>query len=279
MPLAFVAIGLAVVAFVLWLSAMGKSKNLSTRVASLLVENSALADEKRQAAEQQRKNQTVFDKRSEEVTELRKEIGALKKKNFTLQEEAKKSKTSFEAKIEEREKLLTGRPAFESAPVVEKPRPAAVVAAAPAPAPAPVAAPVSAPADSALLSRVEAMGRDNAELSAKVNELASVVREGTGEMRRMKKRIDDYRRADVVTKSKLDVLNDKLGTMGRRYYDAVSELAHLKGEVAPGKPELGIEASQASENPAAENTAAENTAADAPFTSEDEPSQAGRISH
>lgn len=267
MPFAFIAIGVAVVAVVLWMAALSKSKSLSSRVASLLVDNAALHEQQKQLAEQQRKTQAVFDKRSEEVLELRKDVAALKKKNFTLQEESKKSKTSFEAKIEEREKLLTQRPAFEAAPV-EKAKPVAAPVAAPVEArPAPVTAEADESArraESELSRRVESLARENAALSAKVAELSNAMRDGSGEMRRMKKRIDDYRRADNVTKSKLDVLNDKLGTMGRRYYDAVSELAQLKGEVAPTRGTLGIEATQS---------------ADAPFekaSTDDESSQAGQ---
>lgn len=246
---------------------MAKSKSLSTRVASLLVEMQALNDQQKAANEQQRKNQAVFDKRSEEVTELRKEIGALKKKNFTLQEDAKKSKSSFEAKIEEREKLIHGRPAFETAePTATKKETPTATAPVATPAPVAAPAPVSAKADEELVRKVEALAADNASLSAKVGELIAAAREGNGELRKLKRRIDDYRRADSVTKGKMDVLTDKLGTLGRRYYDAVSELAHLKGEVGPTTRELGIEVSQASEAPAF--TSSES--------SEDEQSQAER---
>ncbi|MEZ0310560.1 MAG: hypothetical protein ACAI38_02240 [Myxococcota bacterium] len=249
MPIAFAALALAVIAFVLWLSGLSKAKASSARVASLLVENAALQEQLKHTAAEQKKNTKLLDQRGEELTEIKKEIGALKKKNFALQEDAKKTKSSFEAKLEEREKQLVARPAFEH---VEEDKPRAMKtesSKAKADDGAPIAEvrepsadkPAAASADSELTRKLENVTRENGELATRLGKLESDLRDALGEQRRMKKKVDDYRRADLVTKSRVEVLNDKLGTIGRQYYDAVSELAALKGESAPPAPRAPAE--------------------------------------
>jgi DNA repair exonuclease SbcCD ATPase subunit len=235
MQLAFIALAAAVVAIILWLASLTKAKALNARVNSLLVENASLAEAQKSLSEQQRKSAKLLETRTEEVTELKKEIGALKKKNFSLQEDAKKSKTSYEAKLEEREKAMVARPAFEEALPRAKPVKAEPSQAAPVPAPTPAPAPAVS-ADAELAKKLDHLVKDNSELIATVAELKNDLRNTSADMRRMKKRVDDYRRADLVTKNRTDLLADKLGTMGRQYYDAISELAALKGEVKPPVP-------------------------------------------
>ena len=45
-----------------------------------------------------------------------------------------------------------------------------------------------------------------------------------------------------MTKNKTGVLEDKLLTLGRQYYDAISEIALLKGDVKPPRPRTLVEA-------------------------------------
>jgi hypothetical protein len=56
------------------------------------------------------------------------------------------------------------------------------------------------------------------------------------EVKKLRRRSEDLRRIDIINRSKQELLQDKLHTMGRRYYDAISELAMLRGEVAPPPP-------------------------------------------
>ena len=262
MPIAFAALALAVVAFVLWLSGLSKAKASSARVASLLVENGSLQEQLKNSAADQKKMAKLLEQRSDELTEIKKEIGALKKKNFALQEEAKKTKTSFEAKLEEREKQLVARPAFEDAddrpktmkaegskaegrkahaegraPMSESRPPVSEGRAPNADDGRPMTGePAAAQADSELSRKLENVTRENAELATRMGKLESDLRDALAEQRRMKKKVDDYRRADLVAKSRVELLNDKLGSIGRQYYDAVSELAALKGQSAPPAP-------------------------------------------
>ena len=47
----------------------------------------------------------------------------------------------------------------------------------------------------------------------------------------MQRKVEGYRRVDIITKGKMEILEDRITQLGRQYYDAVSELAVLKGEV------------------------------------------------
>ena len=53
------------------------------------------------------------------------------------------------------------------------------------------------------------------------------------DMRQAARRMEGFRRIDILTKNKLELAEDKLAQLGRDYYDAISELAALKGEVVP----------------------------------------------
>jgi chromosome segregation ATPase len=284
MPIAFAALALAVIAFVLWLSGLSKAKAASARVASLLVENASLQEQVKQIGAEQKKSAKLLEARSDELTEIKKEIGALKKKNFALQEDAKKTRTSFEAKLEEREKQLVARPAFEHveeekpkgmkgegskaegrkadhrSPTADSRMPMADGRSLMADGREPTSdKPATASADNELARKLENVTRENTELATRLGKVESDLRDALGERRRMKKKVEDYRRADLVAKSRVDVLNDKLGSMGRQYYDAVSELAALKGESAPPAPRPPAEktaeakASEASSEPADED--------------------------
>lgn len=265
MPIAYVALALAVIAFVLWLTGLSKAKASSARVASLLVENASLQEQVKSLSADHKKSTKLLAERSEELTEIKKEIGALKKKNFALQEDAKKNKSSFEAKLEEREKQLVARPAFEHmdepkgkkaegrapkaddrGPSADGRKPIADDRLAMAESRAPMAdersqGGLTASADAETSRKLESLTKDNADLAGRLAKLESELRDAVGDQRRMKKKMDDYRRADTVAKSRLELLNDKLGSMGRQYYDAISELAALKGESAPPAPRAPAE--------------------------------------
>ena len=56
------------------------------------------------------------------------------------------------------------------------------------------------------------------------------------ELRQLHRRVEGLRRIDLITKGKIELLEDKVRGLGRQYYEAVSELAALKGEVVPPRP-------------------------------------------
>ena len=52
-------------------------------------------------------------------------------------------------------------------------------------------------------------------------------------LEQLQKRVEAYRRIDFIHKKEIELVQDKLQTMGRQYYQAVSEVAALKGTVPP----------------------------------------------
>ena len=56
------------------------------------------------------------------------------------------------------------------------------------------------------------------------------------ELKDARYRLERYRRIDLIKQREHELVDDRLLTMGRLYYDVVSEMAALKGEVVPPKP-------------------------------------------
>ena len=56
------------------------------------------------------------------------------------------------------------------------------------------------------------------------------------EVRRHKRLAERLRRVDVVNRGRMALLEDKLATARRQHYEAISELAALRGEVHPPRP-------------------------------------------
>jgi hypothetical protein len=61
------------------------------------------------------------------------------------------------------------------------------------------------------------------------------MRADRSEHKKLERYVESLRRITVVSKSKVELLEDKLAHLGRQYYEAVSELAALKGEVGPAQ--------------------------------------------
>lgn len=191
---------------------------------------------------QQKKQVKDADTKKEELAELKKEAGALKKKLFLTQEEQKKAQARHAEELGDARRSAASRPAFAEpvpvrpAPPEEKKKPQAQVE---------VAVP-----DPALVSELSLLRASHDELATKLNnkfqellvlksESATQQATQNADIRWLQKRIEDYRRIDLVGKNRVELLHERLKQMGRQYYDAVSELAVLKGEVPPPRePEL-----------------------------------------
>ena len=62
---------------------------------------------------------------------------------------------------------------------------------------------------------------------------------------RQRRRCEDLRRIDIISRSKLAILEDRFGAQSRLYYEVVSELAAERGEVVPpGRCKSPIQAGQ-----------------------------------
>lgn len=247
MTAVYVLAVLCAVAVGLFLWAQAGLRSTKARLAALEKEGNELREAQRALNEKERKQTKLLEERTEELTELKRDFAAQKKKTFSVQEEMKRMRNEMRGQIEDREKLLHERPAFA------EPEPAP--APAPRPKEQPQAKPVVVQADPELTERVEKLEADKQRLAAELDEARKALRAQQAETRKLGKRVENFRRVDLVTKSKVQLLGDKLGVLGRRYYDAVSELAALKGEVVPPPSREVLEAREHAAEAAAASAA------------------------
>jgi hypothetical protein len=135
------------------------------------------------------------------------------------------------------------RPAFADIKVA--PKQAAKAAVTPPPAPAAEAASAADPAAiaassaanqatiAALTAEVDGLKARYAEAQARLTTASEAAATHKQTALRLQRKTEDLRRIDLIGRSKLELLEDKLRALGREHYEAISELAALKGEVAP----------------------------------------------
>lgn len=196
-------------------------------------------------AERERKAQKDLEAKREELREQKQELGQLRKKNHALQEEQKKLRDDLREANRMRLEVQNARPAFaeveerkpapKAAKAVEKVHVDADVAAA-HPVAAPVVAPVAIDPNPELLARLSKIETDKQALETQLHSERQAANTQREELKKLRKRSEDLRRIDVMTKSRMDLMEDKLRGLGRQYYDAISELAAVKGEVVPPRP-------------------------------------------
>ncbi len=233
----------AALAATLW-----RSKRQQGALARAALAEARAREAHRELAERERKESKALEASREELEAVKHELAAQKKKNHLAQEDMKKLRAQLHDKDEEMMRARHERPAFESKPRAEvkvvksEPRPESK----PDPAPA-----LAAELTAELLAqreRLRELGALHEGLLQRVGAAEQGHHEARAELLRVRKRIEDYRRIDLVSKGRVAVLEDRLRNMGRQYYDAVSELAVLKGEVQPPAPrDLPPEQDDASE--------------------------------
>ncbi len=181
----------------------------------------------RELAEKERKASAKLDERTDEIQSLKKELGAQKKKAFATNEELKSLKSELKSAKEAAHRASHARPAFADEPKKEK---------APAREPQTPPAPDRSAEIAALEERLASLEEAKTSLVKKVSEAEGELRQAQSELRKAKRRVDEYRRADQVGRSRAELTDDKLRYLSRQYYEVVSELAALKGDVAPPPP-------------------------------------------
>lgn len=207
------------------------------RVAQLTVEHESTTAAHRELLERERKQAKTLDEKRDEIRDLKRDLAAQKKKNHGSQEETKTLRKELRDATDE---LATARkqkrPAFagkpEPAPEKQESKPA------PAPEPKreePVK-PVESPKNEEIAARVTALETELEGKSEALKKDRGALREVRSELKNLRRRVEGLRRVDLVSTGKIEILEDKLHSMGRKYYDAVSELAALKGEVKPPEP-------------------------------------------
>ncbi len=247
------------------------SKLNATRKAlkALTVEHQSTSEAHRALMDKERKLAKELEAKKAEYQELKQDLGAQKKKGFGAQEETKGLRAEIKRLTEEVEHVRHERSAYDSAREVAKshepkakPIEAKPVETKPEPKAEPVEAkPTIVVADTELAARAERLEAQNKSLSEALRAERDEKRAWQDEQRQARKRTEALRRIDIITKGKVEVLEDRLKGLGRQYYEAVSELAVLKGEVAPPRPR-DLDA-PASETPSTDEQDAAGAAAQA----------------
>ncbi|MBI5508724.1 MAG: hypothetical protein HY903_08215 [Deltaproteobacteria bacterium] len=217
---------------------------------ALSVEHQSTTEAHRALLDKERKQAKELEARRDELKELKTDLGQQRKKGHNRDEETKSLRAEVKRLSEELDRTKNSRPAFEDKPQPSKigaaakppaePKPKATEDLKAKPAPEAVAPPAPSvavePKAAEVAARLERLEAENQRL----RETLAAGREdhaGTErELAALRKRVESLRRIDVVTKSKTEVLEDRVRGLGRQYYEAVSELALLKGEVVPPKP-------------------------------------------
>ena len=259
MGLGILAALCAVAAFAL----LSRSKKLDEQIVSLtaqLDENKSLL---KTSTSREKKLEKDLSEKSQNVTQLKKDMGAQRKKTHSTQEELKTLRNTHKTEIEKLKKVSLGKPAFEVAkPEAKKPEAAqAAQAAQAAPAKTEAVQEVQADPSQQQLDRIKQLEEQKGKLETKLAENKKYISKVKAEVKDSRYRVERYRRVDIMTKNKTGVIEDKLLTLGRQYYDAISEIALLKGDVKPPRPRTLVEAESRAVEREAEDKALESEAA------------------
>jgi predicted nuclease with TOPRIM domain len=179
--------------------------------------------------------QKRLDERHEELRDVKQDLAGLRKKHHTSQEESKGLREQLRVKTDERDRATHSRPAFETTPSAPAAKPKPVVkeeVKETKPADAPAVEKVAAEVN----GRLEKLEAEHQELMAELDSERQRARTQKAELHKLRTFTEQLRRIDLISKGKVEVLEDKVAGLGRQYYEAVSELAAVKGEVVPPSP-------------------------------------------
>lgn len=184
-----------------------------------------------------------LEKKREKISDLKRDVAQQRKKNHAQQEELKQTKEAHAKEKESLERALQTKPAFEKTekekteakPVVVEPKqktkqPEKPVEASPKQETINTVDAKKLDTLRTELLSVEAKYRALQEEQTRIKDANKTLRE---ENRSLKKRMEGLRRIDVISNNKVELLEDKLSHLGKQYYEALSEIAVLKGEVKP----------------------------------------------
>lgn len=134
--------------------------------------------------------------------------------------------------------LHADAPARKSRQAKTEPAPESAPLPAPAAAPSEPSEPTELPnaadeAQQALSQALAAAEQAIADMRGQQQALQQDLKEARRREARQAKRIEDLRRVDLMSRGKIEVLEDKLKRLGRELYEAISALAVAKGQVSP----------------------------------------------
>lgn len=208
------------VGVIVW--AVPRTRTLSARIDDINNRIDESKEETRKLAEKSRKQDKDLEQKREELKKMKKEIAAQRKKNHSVQEENKKFREELGQQRSDFDRRQMERPAFadeEKAREPEEPKPVPKK---------PEESGVQRPADDDRLQRLE---QNNTKLKNELEEIREQIHGDKSELTRLRKRVEDYRRIDIINAGKREALEEKVRHLGRQYYEAVTEVAVLKGEV------------------------------------------------
>ncbi|MEZ4270246.1 MAG: hypothetical protein R3C68_02050 [Myxococcota bacterium] len=210
---------------------LAQLKHLRRTLADLKNQVSGLTEERKQLVTNERLQNKDLEERRAESQKIKKDLATQRKKTHDAQEEAKKLRNDLREQQQRFEKIRSERPAFAE-PVakhereVEAPSVPAPIESAPA-----KSADITDPAVKILEARVNELETDRQSLQNDFKKEQEHRRNQSEELKRIRRKLEDYRRIDTLTRGKTELLEDRLAHLGKQYYDAVSEVALLKGEV------------------------------------------------
>ncbi|MEC8049912.1 MAG: hypothetical protein VX210_03895 [Myxococcota bacterium] len=173
-----------------------------------------------------------------EVASLKRDLNQAKKKSHDTQLELKAELDRERASRKELEKRLNETPAFREESTATK-EPAAETKKAPQPAVEAQPSVTTKEAEAPVVDEETELGKKEALITKLREERESLIenkKKMKHELKDARYRLERYRRIDLIKQREHELVDDRLLTMGRLYYDVVSEMAALKGEVVPPKP-------------------------------------------
>ena len=218
-----------------------QASKTKTLFAALHKEHMQLRDEQKRLTELEKNTRNKHTENTQSLIELKKDLHAQKSKNHDLGEELRKLREQQKTRIKDLESQLHTKPAFENMPsisatLVKEPTPIVVAQIIPK-------QPQNDEKINVLQQHIndldERLKRGHAsfqELEQELDRLRTKYSDMRGENSTLHKRLEDMRKIQIVSKSKLQVTEDKLRYFGKAYYETLSELAALKGEVLPPRP-------------------------------------------
>jgi len=221
----WVVVVAAIVAAVVIVLTLKKNRDLTQEQSTQGKTLSDLKEEHRLLREKSRKQTKELDQSKDERKKTKQDLATQRKKTHAAQEEAKTLRRDLKDQQHATDKARTTRSAFVNKPEAPEPKKEEK----PAPAKPALKGITLAELQDKVHSLQAAKDKFEAALGSERDAAGSV----KAEVKQLARRVEGYRRVDILSKSKLEITEDKLKQLGRQYYDAVSELALLKGEVQP----------------------------------------------
>ncbi|OGQ78016.1 MAG: hypothetical protein A2289_21390 [Deltaproteobacteria bacterium RIFOXYA12_FULL_58_15] len=209
------------------------------KLAALASENDEAKAAQRSLAEKERKQAKTLDSKRETIEELKRDLANQRKKTHAAQQESKQVRADLRQQADELANARKARVAFTDkgdAPEPQKPTPEPVRQEEPTPEPEEEESMTPQADDSEAARKLARLEGDNAHLAEALDRERKALGTARNELKTLRRRVESLRRVDLISTGKVEVLEDKVHAMGRQYYDAISELAVLKGEVKPPPP-------------------------------------------